>query len=132
MLIIDDASQCCEATTLIPILSSGAKKIITVGDTLQLGPVIKFPGAKLLEVSFFKRLIFEKKVINVELNTPMRMNPTIADFISINFYNGSIMNASITNNNDIVFPTENNNKSIIVYNMDDEQSLSGNSYSNYK
>lgn len=46
MVIVDEASQALEAQCWIPVLSSGASKLVLAGDHLQLPPTIKSSTAK--------------------------------------------------------------------------------------
>ena len=88
-VIIDEAAQALEMETLIPI-SRCSKKLILCGDHKQLGPLVfSHLGKSLgLSVSLFERLA--KILPPVLLETQYRMHEKIAEFPSLEFYNGKI------------------------------------------
>lgn len=59
VVIVDEASQALEAQCWIPVLSSGAPKLVLAGDHLQLPPTIKSSNMK--ESKKTKSSSFEKK-----------------------------------------------------------------------
>lgn len=92
-LIIDEACQSTEVSTLIPFMHD-IKKVIFVGDQNQL-PATVFSNNS--ETTKFNRSLFERfldnKIPKFVLNIQYRMHPTIRAFPSNQFYNGEIVDA---------------------------------------
>jgi len=92
LLLMDEASQATEPSSLIPIVKS--KKVIFAGDHKQLPPTIMSDKARNngLSVSMFERLIsdFGKKN-SFMLDMQYRMNDKISKFPSEKFYDGKLM-----------------------------------------
>ncbi|SCV04833.1 LANO_0G12794g1_1 [Lachancea nothofagi CBS 11611] len=88
-VIIDEACQCTELSTIIP-LRYGAKRCIMVGDPNQLPPTVLSGAASKLKYnqSLFVRL--EKKCSPHLLNVQYRMHPAISKFPSTEFYSGKL------------------------------------------
>jgi len=87
LLIIDEACQATELSTLIPFCYD-IKKSIMIGDPQQLPPTVLNKKAKkcLYDLSFFKRLqIVSPNSIHL-LNTQYRMHPNISKLSSKCFY----------------------------------------------
>jgi len=91
-VLIDEATQAIEAEALIPI-SLGAKQIVLVGDHCQLGPVVMCKAAAKagLTQSLFERLVLIG-VRPIRLQVQYRMHPTLSEFPSNMFYEGSLQN----------------------------------------
>lgn len=100
-VIIDEAAKCNMMDILIPVVKG--KKIILVGDHKQLYPMMETEGLKdeiseqqLLEIKehiLFKWL-YEKvipKEYKIMLNRQYRMEKSISDFVSENFYDGGLL-----------------------------------------
>jgi len=91
-VLIDEATQAVEAEALIPI-AMGAKQVVFVGDHCQLGPVVMYkPAAKAgLTQSMFERLVL---IGNrpIRLQVQYRMHPSLSEFPSNMFYEGSLQN----------------------------------------
>lgn len=91
-VLIDESTQASEPEIMIPIVK-GAKQVILVGDHQQLGPVIlnrKASDAGLKQ-SMFERLIVLGHV-PIRLEVQYRMHPTLSEFPSNMFYEGSLQN----------------------------------------
>jgi senataxin len=92
-VIIDEASQSIELSTLIP-LQMGCTRLILVGDHKQL-PATVF--SKLAESHLYSRSLFERLHHSgypmCILKRQMRMHPAIAQFPSDLFYDGEIETA---------------------------------------
>lgn len=92
-VVIDEASQSIEISTLIP-LQLGCSRLILVGDHKQL-PATVF--SKLAESHLYARSLFERLhqsgYPTCVLKRQMRMHPSIATFPSELFYNGEIETA---------------------------------------
>mmetsp|Transcript_46969 Transcript_46969/g.117693 ORF Transcript_46969/g.117693 Transcript_46969/m.117693 type:complete len:397 (+) Transcript_46969:670-1860(+) len=89
-LIIDEAAQAIELSTLVPIRKS-CEKLILVGDIQQL-PATIFSQSSLdlnYERSLFKRLQLKKFPIYF-LETQFRMHPQISSFVSRKFYKNGL------------------------------------------
>jgi len=89
-LIIDEACQATEITTLIPLKNS-FEKVILVGDPRQLPPTV-FSENYALETSLFERLSKNHEVLL--LDTQYRMDPQISQISSDIFYRGMVKSAS--------------------------------------
>lgn len=91
-VLIDESTQASEPEVLIPIVK-GAKQVILVGDHQQLGPVIldKKVGDAGLRQSLFERLVVLGNV-PIRLEVQYRMHPSLSDFPSNMFYEGSLQN----------------------------------------
>ena len=92
-LIIDEACQCVEPSSLIP-LCHGIKKLILVGDHMQLPATVFFPKAKniLYNRSLFERLI-DNNIPRHILTIQYRMQTNIRQFISSLFYGDKLMDS---------------------------------------
>jgi hypothetical protein len=109
LAIVDEAGHATIPETLIPL--SFAKRAILIGDEKQLPPIIGnnlpcSPQAKTktrevcvksddscwLEYSLFEELWTDNalSIPRVMLDTQFRMHPTIAQFVSDNFYEGNL------------------------------------------
>ena len=91
-LIIDEASQCVEPSCLIPLYHE-VKKLILVGDHMQLPATVFYPQATkiLYKRSLFERLI-DNKYPRYILTVQYRMQPNISKFISEVFYDNKLTN----------------------------------------
>lgn len=134
-VIIDESTQTIEPRILIPILH-GSRQVILVGDHCQLGPNImsKKVDEAGLGVSMFQRLV-QLGMRPVRLLTQYRMHPTLSEFPSNYFYEGSLLNG--TNSRDriptrAVFPWPQPTIPMFFYNSqgDEELSDSGSSFIN--
>lgn len=90
MVIIDEATQATEPSTLIP-LTRGTECVVMAGDHAQLPPtVISRDAEKLgLNVSLFARMQ-RLGLKSFLLDTQYRMHPSISEFPSMEFYGGNI------------------------------------------
>lgn len=91
-VLIDESTQATEPECLIPIVK-GAKQVILVGDHQQLGPVIVDPKVNKLGLgqSLFERLILLGNT-PIRLEVQYRMHPSLSEFSSNMFYEGSLHN----------------------------------------
>ncbi len=93
-VIVDEASQATEPSTLIPLLT-GVKKLVLVGDHMQLQPTVLSPNAKKTQYS---RSLFERLVhCGVKphlLNIQYRMHPQLNRFSSKHFYGNKVKDGS--------------------------------------
>ena len=91
-LIVDEASQCVEPSCLIP-LCHNVKKLILVGDHMQLPATVFCPKATkiLYNRSLFERLI-DNKFPRYILTVQYRMQSNISEFISKVFYDSKLIN----------------------------------------
>ena len=93
VVIIDEAGQCVEPSTLIP-LRLGCVQCVMVGDQKQLSATIfsKELASKKFDRSLFERInearLSTQSVGSVMLDTQYRMLPAISRFPSLKFYNG--------------------------------------------
>ena len=89
--VIDEATQSTEPSSLIPVLKT--KRFIMAGDHKQLPPTILNEEAarRNLSKSFFERLFeLHGDTIRVMLDVQYRMNDAIAEFPSMEFYDGKL------------------------------------------
>jgi len=91
-LIVDESSQCVEPLCLIP-LCHGIKKMILVGDHMQLPATVFYPKASkiLYNRSLFERLI-DNEYPRFILTVQYRMQKNISEFISKTFYENKLTN----------------------------------------
>ncbi|KAI9004711.1 hypothetical protein BC832DRAFT_540112 [Gaertneriomyces semiglobifer] len=94
IVIIDEAGQCVESSTLIP-LKHKAKKCILVGDPQQLPPTVL---SKLGQEYGYEQSLFERIMTNYPqsvhlLSIQYRMHPDISVFPSKCFYGGKLLDA---------------------------------------
>lgn len=90
-VIIDEAAQAVELSTLVP-LRYGAKRCIMVGDPNQLPPTVISPKAEKLRYSqsLFVRLFEQAKQNVYLLSIQYRMHPDISQHPSATFYGGAL------------------------------------------
>jgi regulator of nonsense transcripts 1 len=91
-LLIDESTQAMESECLIPIVM-GAKQLVLVGDHCQLGPVVmcKKAAKSGLTQSLFERLVLLGQR-PVRLQVQYRMHPSLSEWPSNMFYEGSLQN----------------------------------------
>ncbi|KAF8467385.1 RNA dependent RNA polymerase-domain-containing protein [Kalaharituber pfeilii] len=94
MVVIDEASQQTEPTSLIPLVK-GCKRAVLVGDHVQLRATVgKHASGVGFEVSLFERLYSmptRKNTAKVMLDTQYRMHRGVCNFSSREFYEGKLM-----------------------------------------
>ena len=97
-LIIDEASQSVEPSSLIP-LCHDIQKLILVGDHMQLPATVFYPNAAniLYNRSLFERFIDNKYQRHI-LTVQYRMEPNISKFISKVFYDNKLTNDETLSN----------------------------------
>ncbi len=90
VLLLDECSQMVEPLSLLPIKSFFPRKLICVGDPMQLAPPLPSdaPGARDLSLAMFSRLSSTYQPIL--LATQYRCHPRIADLASRLFYGGRL------------------------------------------
>ncbi|KNC96396.1 uncharacterized protein SPPG_08295 [Spizellomyces punctatus DAOM BR117] len=93
-VIVDEACQSVELSTLIP-LRYGAKKCILVGDPNQLPPTVISQVAQeySYEQSLFQRIMKNNPECVHLLSIQYRMHPAISQFPSICFYGAKVQDA---------------------------------------
>lgn len=91
VIFIDEASQATEPSCLIPLIKG--KKAILAGDHKQLPPTVLHPEAKGLSFTMFERFIKIYPDSAYMLRIQYRMNDTIKEFPSKEFYNGELVSA---------------------------------------
>ena len=88
IVLIDEATQATETTTLVPIVR-GVRQLILIGDHKQLPPTII---SKRAEEAGFVRSLFERLIdAGIKpfmLKTQYRMHPCISEYPSARFYDG--------------------------------------------
>eukprot|EP00510_Aplanochytrium_minuta_P000586 CAMPEP_0184015878 /NCGR_PEP_ID=MMETSP0954-20121128/6602_1 /TAXON_ID=627963 /ORGANISM="Aplanochytrium sp, Strain PBS07" /LENGTH=355 /DNA_ID=CAMNT_0026296805 /DNA_START=51 /DNA_END=1118 /DNA_ORIENTATION=- len=91
VVVIDEAAQSVEPSCLIP-LQYGCEHCILIGDPMQLpATVLSFDAQRSkYSQSLFDRLAKNGHLVNL-LNTQFRCHPTISRFISLQFYDGLIV-----------------------------------------
>jgi senataxin len=91
LLLIDEAAQANELTTLIP-LTLGIKHCLLIGDNFQLPSTVI---SKLAKIAKFDRSLFQRLLENnynfISLSIQYRMHPEICSFPSRFFYGGSLV-----------------------------------------
>ncbi|PSC70977.1 putative helicase MAGATAMA 3 [Micractinium conductrix] len=91
VVVIDEAAQAVEPSTLVPLAHGGAKQVYLVGDPVQLPATVMSQRALAqgYSESLFKRLQTAGYPVHM-LDTQYRMHPAIREFPSTNFYGGSL------------------------------------------
>ncbi|KAF4959413.1 hypothetical protein FSARC_10738 [Fusarium sarcochroum] len=97
IVIIDEASQQTEPSSLVPLVK-GCSKAILVGDHVQLRPTVNQTALALdFDVSLFERLYTEADgsagdsgLKTLMLDTQYRMHPKLCEFSSGEFYGGGL------------------------------------------
>ena len=98
-VIIDEATQVTEPTTLIPLVY-GCQQLTLIGDPQQLAPTLPVPQISVdselpvgkLSVTLFHRL--QRVLPSILLTEQYRMHPEIAAFPSTKFYEGKLITAA--------------------------------------
>lgn len=84
VVIMDEATQSSEPTTLIPLSMPGVDKFVFVGDQRQLSSFSMVPN---LSLSLFERVLLNNSYRNPHmLDTQYRMHPAISEFPRVKFY----------------------------------------------
>ncbi|KAF8380638.1 hypothetical protein HHK36_028127 [Tetracentron sinense] len=96
-VLIDESTQATEPECLIPLVL-GVKQVVLVGDHCQLGPVIMCKKAARagLAQSLFERLVL-LGVKPFRLQVQYRMHPSLSEFPSNSFYEGTLQNGVTIN-----------------------------------
>lgn len=91
-VLIDEATQATEPEALISLVH-GVNQVIMVGDHRQLGPVLmnKACSKAGLDRSMFERLM-QVGIRPIRLQVQYRMHPSLSEFPSNMFYDGSLQN----------------------------------------
>ncbi|KAI8826956.1 P-loop containing nucleoside triphosphate hydrolase protein [Fimicolochytrium jonesii] len=94
IVIVDEAAQSVELSTLIP-LRYGAKQCILVGDPQQLPPTVlsQVGQSYSYEQSLFQRLMNNDPDGTHLLSISYRMHPSISSYVSKGFYKGRLRDA---------------------------------------
>ncbi|WCJ20723.1 hypothetical protein M5689_002938 [Euphorbia peplus] len=134
-VLIDESTQATEPECLIPLVL-GAKQVVLVGDHCQLGPVIMCKKAARagLAQSLFERLVL-LGVKPIRLQVQYRMHPSLSEFPSNSFYEGTLQNGVTVNERqstgiDFPWPVPNRPMFFYVQMGQEEISASGTSYLN--
>ncbi|KAF4362579.1 hypothetical protein F8388_011406 [Cannabis sativa] len=134
-VLIDESTQSTEPECLIPLVL-GAKQVVLVGDHCQLGPVIMCKKAARagLAQSLFERLVL-LGVKPIRLQVQYRMHPSLSEFPSNSFYEGTLQNGVTINERqstgiDFPWPVPNRPMFFYVQMGQEEISASGTSYLN--
>lgn len=134
-VLIDESTQSTEPECLIPLVL-GAKQVVLVGDHCQLGPVIMCKKAARagLAQSLFERLVM-LGVKPIRLQVQYRMHPSLSEFPSNSFYEGTLQNGVTINERqstgiDFPWPVPNRPMFFYVQMGQEEISASGTSYLN--
>ncbi|CUM68533.1 uncharacterized protein PRCAT00006259001 [Priceomyces carsonii] len=86
VVIMDEATQSTEPTTLIPMSMPGVDKFVFVGDQKQLSSFTQVPK---LSLSLFERVLLNGTYKEPHmLDTQYRMHPMISEFPRKRFYDG--------------------------------------------
>lgn len=88
VVVVDEATQSTIPSTLIPIAK--ARKFVLAGDHRQLPPTVVSTEARELEKTMFEILISRYPFKSELLGIQYRMNRTLAEFPSREFYGGRI------------------------------------------
>ncbi|MQL87365.1 hypothetical protein Taro_019923, partial [Colocasia esculenta] len=134
-VLIDESTQATEPECLIPLVL-GVKQVVLVGDHCQLGPVIMCKKAARagLAQSLFERLVL-LGLKPIRLQVQYRMHPSLSEFPSNSFYEGTLQNGVTINERqssgiDFPWPVPNRPMFFYVQMGQEEISASGTSYLN--
>ncbi|KAK1326759.1 hypothetical protein QJS10_CPA01g02863 [Acorus calamus] len=134
-VLIDESTQATEPECLIPLVL-GVKQVVLIGDHCQLGPVIMCKKAARagLAQSLFERLVL-LGVKPFRLQVQYRMHPSLSEFPSNSFYEGTLQNGVTINERqstgiDFPWPVPNHPMFFYVQMGQEEISASGTSYLN--
>lgn len=90
VVIMDEATQSSEPSTLIPLAVPGVEKFVFVGDQRQLSCFSLIPN---LSTSLFERVLLNGSYVSPHmLDIQYRMHPAISEFPRTRFYNGKVKN----------------------------------------
>ncbi|WOK98706.1 regulator of nonsense transcripts [Canna indica] len=134
-VLIDESTQATEPECLIPLVL-GVKQVVLVGDHCQLGPVImckKAARAGLAQSLFERLVILGHKPFRLQVQ--YRMHPSLSEFPSNSFYEGTLQNGVTINERqstgiDFPWPVPNRPMFFYVQMGQEEISASGTSYLN--
>ncbi|KAK8950195.1 hypothetical protein KSP40_PGU000249 [Platanthera guangdongensis] len=134
-VLIDESTQATEPECLIPLVL-GVKQVILVGDHCQLGPVImckKAARAGLAQSLFERLVLLGHKPFRLQVQ--YRMHPSLSEFPSNSFYEGTLQNGVTINERqstgiDFPWPVPNRPMFFYVQMGQEEISASGTSYLN--
>ena len=100
-IIIDEAAQAIELSTLIPI-KKNSKQVILIGDVQQLPATVfsKFSILSEYDRSLFKRLQMKKYPVSF-LETQYRMHPQISSFPARKFYRNGLKDSQVLSSSKI-------------------------------
>ncbi|KAG7818625.1 hypothetical protein KL909_005015 [Ogataea angusta] len=88
VVIIDEATQSSEPSSLIPLAAPNVQKVIFVGDEAQLS---SYTRVKSLEMSLFERTLKNGTYQSpLMFDTQYRMHPDISEFPRMEFYEGKL------------------------------------------
>ena len=91
-MLIDESMQATEPECMVPVVL-GVRQLVLVGDHCQLGPVVMCKKAAKAGLS---RSLFERLVVlgirPIRLEVQYRMHPSLSEFPSNLFYEGSLQN----------------------------------------
>jgi regulator of nonsense transcripts 1 len=134
-LLIDESTQAMEAECFIPIVM-GVKQLVLVGDHCQLGPVVMCKKAAKagLTQSLFERLVL-LGVRPIRLEVQYRMHPSLSEFPSNMFYEGTLQNGvdeaqRILPGLDFPWPNPAKPMLFLISNGNEEMGSSGTSFLN--
>ncbi|ODQ67108.1 P-loop containing nucleoside triphosphate hydrolase protein [Nadsonia fulvescens var. elongata DSM 6958] len=135
-VLVDESTQAVEPECLIPI-THGCHQLILVGDHQQLGPVIlnNQVAQSNLKDSLFERLIMTG-IQPVRLSVQYRMHPSLSEWPSNMFYDGSLQNGvsaldrTKSSNPEFLFPNPEHPMMFWVTMGQEELSSNGTSYLN--
>lgn len=92
-VIIDEAAQCVEPASLVPLQHVGARRVVMFGDPQQLPPTVVSDAAQRLGYarSLFARMFANHPERVHLLRTQFRMHPHISRFPRREFYNDKLV-----------------------------------------
>lgn len=129
IVLLDESSQITEPSSLLPILQAGCKRVVLVGDPMQLPPTIESPSAT---QSGLEQTLFDRAEAmgypNVMLSEQYRCHPVISSLSNTLFYKGALRDGVSPDDRAALVPLQ----PLVFISTEGPESHSGDSYCNNK
>eukprot|EP00928_Gymnodinium_smaydae_P099820 TRINITY_DN9638_c0_g1_i1.p1 TRINITY_DN9638_c0_g1~~TRINITY_DN9638_c0_g1_i1.p1 ORF type:complete len:1408 (-),score=265.01 TRINITY_DN9638_c0_g1_i1:59-4282(-) len=133
-ILIDEVAQSTEASSIVPIVTRGAKQLVLVGDHCQLPPAVISREAELrgYSLSVYSRLM-DGGIEPHFLDTQYRSHPRIVEFSARCFYQGALRSGVRGSSRPPLagIPWPNPNVPVAFFEVGEEESVEGESKANH-